>query len=220
MLFSIYFIIYTVLFKVRPADLSSELYIVHVFAGLSAFLFFAQGLNIGAGCLTSAKDMLRSNIIPPVLVPIKSVTVSAVSFVVSICLVLLVDMYFGELSFVSLLVVVPMLALYIFVLGLVMIFSLLSLVVKDVQFALNYFTIVVMVVSPIAYTEAMMPGAFKILIYVNLFAPFMMAIQSLVVSDQLPALWIWLTFIMYSVASLLSGVFVFYRAKARFFEAV
>lgn len=218
LLLSLYSTIYLVVFRVRPANMDPEVYVLYIFTGLVPFINFSQGLIQGTTALSADRDVLLSTVFPPELVPLREVAVSLATLAVGIGIILVVGLFLDKLAVTWLLVPVVLLLLLMFLTGLVWILSLANLVLKDIQQLLTYVTIVLLIASPIAYTPDMLPPALQVLIYFNPLAYFIVCMQSLIVLGTLPDWPIAAGAALFGVGSIMFGSYVFSRAKAVFFD--
>jgi lipopolysaccharide transport system permease protein len=214
----IYSAIYLVVFRVRPANMEPEVYVLYIFAGLVPFINFSQGLIQGTTALSGDRDMLLSTVFPPELVPLREIAASLVSLAVGIGVILAVGTVLGKLSVTWLLVPVILLLMLMFLAGLAWILSLANLVFKDIQQVLTYLTVVLLIASPIAYTPDMLPSALQALIYLNPLAYFIVSMQSVIVLGTLPDWPVALGAVVLGVGSLIAGAHIFSRAKKVLFD--
>lgn len=218
LLLAIYSAVYLVVFRIRPANMEAGVYVLYIFCGLIPLINFSQGLTQGATSLAADRNVLLSTVFPPELVPIREVLSSLVTTSIAIALVLIGGLFMGKIAWTWLLVPIVLVLLMMFLAGLTWVLALANLVLKDIQQALTYVTIILLVASPIAYTPEMLPDELRLLFYFNPLAYYIVSLQSLVVLGALPDWPIVLGTLAFSVVSLLLGAHVFSRAKAAFFD--
>jgi lipopolysaccharide transport system permease protein len=218
LLLSLYALIYLVVFRVRPTNMEAEVYVLYIFSGLVPFINFSQGLIQGTTALSADREVLLNTVFPAELVPVREVMASLVTLAIGICIICALGLFIGKLALTWLLVPVVLFLLLMFLTGLTWILSLANLVLKDIQQILVYVTIVLIITSPIAYTQDMVPPMLKILIYLNPLAYFIICIQSLVVLGSLPPWPIALGVTTFGVGIMILGAYVFNRAKTVFFD--
>lgn len=216
----IYSIIYGVVFKLKPQELSSNEYVVYILAGLVPFLGFSEALTSGTTSLITHRDLLLNSMFPAEMVPLRAVLVAFSAPIIGLVILLLADTVAGRFSFWSLLVPIVILLLMMFIIGVVWITSLVNLVMGDVQQLLAYVVMVALVASPIAYTPSMLPPGFSVIIWLNPLSYFVIAIQNLVVFDRFPPVAAAIGCVAFGVGSFVFGSSVFRRAKAIFFDYI
>lgn len=213
-----YALVYGVVFRLKPPELSSNEYTIYILAGLIPFLGFTDSLTSGSMSLTVQRDVLLNTVFPAELVPLRAVLVAFVAPAIGMLLVLLADAVFGKLSPWSLLVPAVLGLLVLFVAGVVWLLSLANLIVRDIQQVLTYVSMVLLITSPIAYTPSMLPPGFSILIWLNPLSYFVIAIQYLVVFDSFPPLGAGIGCVVLGLGGFTIGWKVFQRAKVVFFD--
>lgn len=218
LLLSLYSAIYLVVFRVRPVDMSPEVYVLYIFAGLVPFINFSQALIQGTTSLSADREVLLNTVFPPELVPLREVAVSIATLTVGVLIMFVIALFLGKVAATWLLVPFILLLLLAFLAGLTWILSLANLVLKDIQQFLTYVTIVLLIASPIAYTPDMLPQTLRLLIYFNPLAYFIICLQSLIVLGTLPDWPIALGAIAFGLGTFLFGAYVFGRAKTVFFD--
>ncbi len=79
---------------------------------------------------------------------------------------------------------------------------------------------ILLVMSPIAYTPGMVPDGFKYLIYMNPLSYFILAFQDVVALGILPSLWVLAAIAALGLVSSSVGYWIFHRIKKMFFDYV
>jgi lipopolysaccharide transport system permease protein len=218
LLLSLYATIYLVVFQVRPVNMEAKIYVLYIFSGLVPFINFSQGLIQGTTALSADREVLLNTVYPPELVPLREIATSVVTLAIGVAIICVVGLFLGNISVTWLLVPVVLSLMLMFLTGLTWILSLANLVLKDIQQLLTYVTIILIVVSPIAYTPEMLPSGLKILIYFNPLAYFIICIQSVIVLGSLPHWPIVAGTVVFGTSSIFLGAYVFNRAKMVFFD--
>ena len=218
LLLSLYATIYLIVFRIRPANMQPEVYVLYIFSGLVPFINFSQGLIQGTTSLSKDRNVLLNTVFPPELLPLREVTASIVTLVIGVAIICVFGLFIGKFSFTWLLVPVVLFLLLLFLTGLTWILSLANLVLKDIQQILSYVTIILIIASPIAYTPDMLSPMLKILIYFNPLAYFIICIQSLIVLGTLPHWSIIVGTVIFAFSSIIIGAYVFSQAKTVFFD--
>lgn len=220
LLLAIYTAIYAVIFRVRPATLSVEEYVLYVFSGLVPFLAFSASLTQGAMSLASNRQILLSTDFPPDLLPFRAVLIASIVLPVALVIVVIGDAVFGHASMATLLVIPIIILQTMFLSGVAWVLSLLTIVLRDIQQVLQYVTIMLLVVTPIAYTPDMIPGKMKILMYVNPLSYYTTSFQYALSYDRLPPVEFMLGGVFLAFASFYSGFWLFQKIKMSFYDYV
>lgn len=218
LLLLLYAIIYLVVFRVRPINMTAETYVLYIFSGLVPFINFSQGLAQGTTALSADREVLLNTVFPPELVPLREVATSVITLTIGVVITFVAGLFLGKIAITWLLVPMVLLLLLMFLTGLTWVLSLANLVLKDIQQMLTYVTIILLISSPIAYTPDMLPSMLKVLIYFNPVAYFIICLQSLIVLGVLPHWPIVLGTLSLGIGSMALGAYVFSRAKRVFFD--
>jgi len=181
-LFFIYSTLYLVIFRIRPSDMTTNMYVVYIMSGLLPFLGFAEGLSAGTTSLSSKKSLLLNTVYPSEFIPLQVVLSSHMTLFVGIFLLLVANLFLLH-SLNWTVVIIPYLILLqlMFTGGVVWVLSILNLLIKDIQQSLSFITMLLMIMSPIAYTPSMVPKALKLMLYINPFSYYVWSYQDLFV---------------------------------------
>jgi lipopolysaccharide transport system permease protein len=181
-LFSIYVVLYSVIFRVRPSDMTTTTYVAYILSGLIPFLSFSESLTSGTGSILAKKQLLLNTIYPSEFIPLQTVISSHISILPGIILLLV---YNGAVLHVAhwtyLLIPILVILQIMFVAGIVWFLSILNLVMRDIQQILGLIIMLLMILSPVAYTPSMVPNTLKIIIWLNPFSYFVFAYQDIFV---------------------------------------
>jgi lipopolysaccharide transport system permease protein len=218
---SIYAGMYTFIFKIRVSGLTTVDYIIMVFAGILPLMAFSEMLSAATSSLSSNKNLLVNTVFPAELIPLRAGISSHVPSLVGLVITLSAGLVFGRTSWVAL-VFIPVfwVLLLMFAMGIGWIFSLFSLVARDIQHGLGLITMLLFVLSPSGYTLEMVPQALRPLVYFNPLSYFVISFQQLICFGTLPSVVPALGAFTLGIGSFLLGFMVFQRAKAVFFDYV
>lgn len=209
----IYTVIYAVIFQVRVPNFTIQEYILNVFSGLVPFLAFAQGLSAGTGSLKSGRSLFFNMNYPTELIAPKYVFVAYVMLPVGMLMTLAGDAIVSELSWWWLGVPVIMLLQLMFSVGVAYYLSLISLVIRDIQFMIQYLMMALLVITPIAYTPDMISGKLATLLYVNPLFYYVYSYQHLILLNSPPPMDVLVTALVISVVTFVTGFLFFQRAR-------
>lgn len=201
LLLSLYALLYTVIFRIRPIGLSLTDYTLYIFSGLIPFIAFSQALTAGTSALSSNQALLLNRMFPAELIPAREVFAAGAFMAVGAAVIITFKLATGNASWAWLLLPVIVMLMAMATLGLVWGLSLANLMLKDVQQMLGYIIIMILIASPIAYTPDMVPTTMRVLLYLNPFAYYVMSFQSLLVLGQVPPLEILLGCVVFAFVS-------------------
>ena len=217
-LMSLYALIYLAIFRIQPAAMTQFDYVLYIFSGLIPFLGFMEALNTGASSLSLNRAVLLNTVFPSELIPVRAVLAAQGATFVGLTIILVLAIGLGKHSLVLLLVPFLWLLLVLFVTGLAWVLSLASLVLRDIQQILAFVSIVLLIISPIAYTLDMAPGPIRVVVYGNPLSYFLIALHEVLVFGRLPPAGVLATTVCIALSSFCLGFWTFQRAKRLFFD--
>lgn len=217
-LLTLYSLVYLVIFRVQPASMTQHGYVLYILSGLVPFLGFADALNTGSLSLSSNKAILLNTVYPAELVPLRAVLASHAMTIVGLGLVVLAALFLGSYSWA--LVLLPALLLFQIMLavGMAWVFSLASLVLRDISHVLGFATMLLLIMSPIAYTPDMVPDRLQFIIYLNPLSYFITGFQEILAYGRPPSVSLFGAIICLGLMSSCVGYWVFRRVKKVFFD--
>ena len=216
---SFYATVYVVIFRVRVPNLSPEVYTVLVMSGLSAVLMFSESLSAGLGAIVNQRALLLNTVFPAELLPPRSVLASQVPSLVALVLASISAIFLGSASPLALVIVpVTWIFLVMFLIGLVWIFSLIALVLRDIQQGIYIINMSMMVLSPMAYTPDMVPSALKFIIWVNPISYFVLCLQAPLALGTWPAVPAMIGAVSLGIGTFFIGLLFFRRARFAFVD--
>jgi lipopolysaccharide transport system permease protein len=215
---AIYATTYVAIFRIRPGDMTVYEYILYVFCGLTSFLPFSNSLSAGTLSLVSNRAMLLNTVFRAELIPLRSVLVASVTMPAGAIILAIADAVLSTPSWTTLLVPAVMVLQLMFAAGLVWILALAALVIRDIQHVIQYAVMMLAVITPIAYTPAMVPNALKALIYLNPLSYFVISFQYLIILNRLPEPQILVPMVVLSTGMFVLGYSAIRRAKAAFYD--
>jgi lipopolysaccharide transport system permease protein len=216
---SIYAVLYTMIFKVRPPGLTEFGYVVLVFSGLVPLMAFSEALLAATSSLSTNKNLLLNTVFPADLIPLRAALAAQVTSLIALGITLVAGFALGRTSWQAVLLVpIFWVLLLMFTMGVGWIFSLLALVARDIQYGLGLVTMLLFVLSPFAYTPEMVPAALKPIIYLNPLSYFVLTFQQLICYGTWPDPIAAGGAVVLALGSFFLGFTVFQRAKYVFFD--
>jgi lipopolysaccharide transport system permease protein len=216
---SIYGVLYTIVFKIRVPGLSEMGYVLLVFSGLVPLIAFNEALMGATSSLISNKSLLLNTVFPAELIPVRVALSSHVTSLVALFITLILGLLLGMTNWIALLLIpVFWILLIMFAIGLGWIFSLFSLVSRDLQHGLGLVIMMLFMLSPFAYTPEMVPSGLRPIIYLNPLSYFVLVFQKIICYGELPDLLPTVGSIFLGVTTFLAGFNLFQKAKFTFFD--
>jgi lipopolysaccharide transport system permease protein len=216
----IYWVIYVNIFRIRVPGLSPFEYVLYIFSGLVPYLMTAEALSVGVSSVVANKSVLSNTVFPIDLAPAKAVLSSQGTMIVGLMVVVLGTIATQGLSwkivFLPIVWGLHLMALF----GITWILSLLNLVFRDLQNLINAIMMMLLVLSPIAYTPEMVPPILRIILIVNPFAYLVIAYQKTLVLGKLPSATEAVFLVIVSSGLFCFGSWFFFRAKRSLIDYV
>jgi lipopolysaccharide transport system permease protein len=163
----LYAVVYTLIFKVRAASFSTTDYVLLIFCGLVPFLGFAEALGAGVSCVTSNKSLIKNTLFPIELIPVKTVLASSLTMVVGMVLLLIVLWSRGIVHKTQAVLPLLLVLQIAFTLGVIWLLSAINVFFNDLSQVVSVLVLLLMLVSPIAYTRDMIPPELMPIMYPN-----------------------------------------------------
>ena len=215
----IYAVVYTMIFKVRIGQQTPLDYVLLIFSGLIPFLGFAEALGMGISSIISNKSLIKNTLFPIDLIPVKAVLVSSLTMVVGLSLLLVVLWARGEFHVTQLLLPVIMLLQIMFTIGIIWLLSAFNVFFPDIGQLTSVVILMLMLISPIAYTQNMIPDNLMLLMYLNPLYYMISLYRAAAVEGTIP-LDILFAFTIISLFTFQVGYLIFKRLQPLFSDYV
>jgi lipopolysaccharide transport system permease protein len=162
-----YAFVYLMVFKIRLHIMSPYEYVLLIFCGLIPFLSFAESLSRGVGVVTSNSNLIKNTLFPIEFIPVSIVLSSQVLLIVGFSLLSVIMIYLGKFGLNYLYLPYIFLLQLLFTIGLVWFLSAINVFFKDLGQIIGIVILMLMMISPIAYTEDMIPESMRAVLYIN-----------------------------------------------------
>jgi lipopolysaccharide transport system permease protein len=209
----VYAVTYVAIFKIRLAGLTSTEYVIFIFSGLVPYLMAADALANGVGSVLANKYVLSNTVFPIDLAPVKAVLSSQMIMAVGMAVTVVGSALVGTLRWTVVLLPVIWAMQAVGLMGIVWFISLLNVIFRDIQNFLTPILMMMLIISPIAYTPEIVPQSLKPLILLNPFAYFVVAYQQILVLGLLPSPAHAVVMIVLAVVPFVLGSWFFATAK-------
>lgn len=215
-----YAVIYIFIFRVRFALFNTNEYVALIFCGLVPFLGFAEALSLGVSSVTSNANLIKNTLFTIELVPVKAVLASQCTQLVGTGMLLVAIALLGRLTSWSLLLPVVWLLQVGFTMGCIWILSSLNVYLRDLQNIVSILTLILMMISPIAYTVDMVPSNLQPFLGLNPLYYLIVAYQDCLMVGRFPRDGVLGILFVMSLGSFCSGYWFFSRMKRVFVDNV
>jgi lipopolysaccharide transport system permease protein len=192
-----------------------------VLCGLVPFNFFTAAWLSGTTSIVVNAPLVKRVPVPREVVPIAAVFSNCVHLAIQIALLLGMTFYFGLGANRFWLWLVPLWLLYIaFVCGVSLISSAVSVFIRDTQYVVESFNLVLFWLVPIFYSFEIIPAKYATIYRFNPVAALVMAMRNILLEKQPPPTTLILNMVIAAALALSVGLLVFGRLKRSFYEYI
>ena len=212
--------VYAIIFPLILRD-TQDNYVIFLCVALIPWTFFTTIVNQSTGVIISNGNILKKVYFPRIILPISVVTSAAINFIISTIIILLFVLFSG-IGFSKYLIFYPAILLvqYILSLGISFIVSSITVYLRDLEHLINIALMMLFYATPIAYSSASIPEAFKNIMYLNPMAHIIDAYRAIFYYQQMPDfIGLGVLFII-SIVLMISGYFIFEKLQKRFAEEI
>ncbi len=210
-----YLVLFGKILRVQLAPgLTGWSYALVVACGLLPWLGFSEGLTRGTASVLAQRNLLKSQLFPVELVPVTAVCVGLTGQLVGLFLMVGLAGLTGTLGFGVLWLPVLVLLQALFTIGLVWMLSCVNILYRDTTQVVGLAVIVLMFVSPIAFTLQMVPAGLDLIVRANPLTFLMEGYRAILLQAEPPSLGGLGLFAGLAVIMLLVGHGYFTRLRA------
>lgn len=184
-----YVVLFGGILGVRPDPAFSGLdYGLLMACGLLPWLGFSEGVMRGAGSVLAQRHLMKSTVFPVELIPVTAVCAGLVGQICGLALLLLVLGARGMVGFHVILLPVLVLLQTLFTIGIVWFLSCVNVLYRDISQVVGLAMILLMFLSPIAYTERMVPAGIDWVVTLNPLSYLIEGYRGVLLYNQAPSM--------------------------------
>ena len=207
-----YVIIVSFIFKARVSPNAGPLdYAIYVLSGMIPWQILTKSIQAAPSLIRSNKELVKQIIYPIETLPLTSLMVGSFGSLVSLIIFLSILPFTGHISISLFLLPIPIILLILFILGISWIFSIVGVLIKDLQEVVTVVMGLLVYLSPVVASESMTGSKAWKLIMLNPLAHVVIAFRDIFWGTFHPVSW--LIFIIMSLISFLLGGWVITKAK-------
>ncbi len=213
---SIYTIAFSYILKVKV-----ENFPIFLMCGLLPWSYFTTSLSMSTLSIINNRNLVQKVYFPREILPISVVLTCLIEFLLTF-IILIPGLFFFNTTLSTTILYIPFLVLIetIFIIGGALLFSSLTVYLRDVKYLLDVLLKLWFWMTPIVYPLLMVPESFKQVILLNPMATFIIAYRNLLLEASIPSPAMWLKLSVTSVISLIIGYLVFQRCERNFADYV
>jgi lipopolysaccharide transport system permease protein len=216
----IYAVVNLFIYQVRLGGMDTTGYLTLVFCGLIPFIGFSEALALGTSSVTGNASLIKNTLFPIELIPVKAVLTSQSTQVVGTGLLLIALAATGSLTRWALLLPALWLLQILLTLGVIWILSSLNVYFRDLQNTISLLNLMLMMVSPIAWTPDMIPARLRPLMGINPLYYLITCYQDALKIGQFPRGATLGVLVALAAVAFLGGYWFFTRMKSVFADNV
>jgi ABC-type polysaccharide/polyol phosphate export permease len=185
-----------------------------LFSGLLPWNLVTSSLILGSNTVINNEPYLKKVYIPKLLFPLVTLGVELINFLFSLTsLIFLVMLLGARLGWSLLLLPLALALLALFMFGLIMLVSIVTVFFRDLSHILQIGLLGVFYLTPILYPISMLSGWVLEIIKLNPFYYFINLFHLIIYEGIMPSLSDWLPCIVLTVLSLSIGILVFQKRE-------
>ena len=182
-----YSVLYVFIFEIRLELLNPIEFVAFIFCGLIPYIGFSEALGAGVPSVVANSRLIKNTLFPIELIPVKAVLVSQSTQIPGTGMLLIALIVLGKLGLWSLLLPVVWFSQILFSIGLIWILSSLNVYFRDLQSIVPVVSIMLLFITPIAWTPDMAPPNLRPFLKANPLYYFARAYQDLLINNQFPS---------------------------------
>jgi ABC-type polysaccharide/polyol phosphate export permease len=192
-----------------------------ILCGQVPYLFFTAAWLSGTTSIVVNAPLVKRVPVPREMVPVASVVSNCVHLAIQVALMLALTFYYHLAPSWFWLWLLPLWALYIaFVCGVSLLSSAVSVFIRDTQYVVESFNVVLFWLVPIFYSWDIIPPKYAIIYHVNPVAAMAMAMRNILIDRQPPPATLIQNMVIAAALALSVGMLVFGKLKRSFYEYI
>lgn len=197
-------------------------YVTFIIVGILPWTWFTNVIALGTTTILSNAGIIKKVYFPREILPISVVTSGMINFLIS-CLIIAIFLICSGIGFSVYILLLPLIVLaqYLFSLGVVFITSAIDIYIRDLEYIINFFVMMLFYATPILYSPEMFAGTkLAILFKINPMGLIINAYRDIFFYKQMPDLISLFILILICFLFCAFGYFVFKKLAKGFAEEV
>jgi ABC-type polysaccharide/polyol phosphate export permease len=212
-------LVYTLVFKYYIRFNEVPNYTIFLFCGLLPWIWITSGLSEGASAIVTSGHLITKSMFPAHILPAVAVITSLVNFLLSLPMLFVFMLVLGVPMHASLVFVPVVIALqFLLLLGAAVGLGSLNVLFRDVQHLLANVLSFLFFLCPIVYPASSVPDRFRFTLSLNPFAQLTVMYHDLILDGVVPPALSFFYVALWVGAALLAGYLIFARYRESFAE--
>ncbi len=192
-------------------------YAVYLLIGIVFFNFFNEAVSQGMSSITGNANLIKKVYMPKYIYPLSKLLSSLINFAITLIpLAIVMAITKTVPSWSMLLLIFDIICFLGFLFGMILILSTLMTFFQDTQFLWTVISMIWMYMTPIFYTENIIPEKFRTLYHCNPLYQYISFARICLIEGCSPAAMQYVYCIVSSVVVLIFGLFIFKKNQDKF----
>ncbi|MEX0810947.1 MAG: ABC transporter permease [Chitinophagales bacterium] len=184
--------IFTVIFNFFLKVPTEQPYYIFAFTGMIAWNYFAQLANIGSNIMIEKQDLLKKMYFPKLILPLSTVLVTGVDFLVSLAILFIMMILEGEILSIKIMSLPFFILLNIFCgLFVALWMNVLNIRFRDLNQIVPAIIGIAIWVSPVFYPTTIIPKGYEFFVYINPMAGIIKGYRFALLGETFPVWQYW-----------------------------
>ena len=215
----IYLLIFIVIFSAQFSSVNH--YVLYATSGILFWFFFSNITAQGIQSIIGSAGILKSIRIPSLLLPLAEVGSELFNLSLALVVYFILMQFFGMVYTFQLLWLIPILLIFTtFTFSITLLLAALNVYLRDVGILWNTIQPAIFYLTPIAYTEELIPARFSFIIKANPIYYFIKLFRAPLYHGTAPDFNLFILCSGFSVGLLFVSLFIFNRLKNQFITAI
>lgn len=215
----LYLLIFIVIFSSQFSSVNH--YVLYATSGILFWFFFSNITSQGIQSIIGSSGIIKSIYIPPAFFPLAEVLSELVNLLMALVIYFILMYSFGMKYTLNLLWTIPILGIFaLFTYSLTLLLSALNVYFRDVGILWNTLQPALFYLTPIAYTEDIIPSKFKFIIQANPIYYYIKLFRYPLYQSVAPDMMLLLKCSILSVTFFAVSFFIFNRLKNQFIPSI
>jgi len=166
---------------------SQENYVTFLVIGILPWTWFTTSIAQGTSTVLVNGNILKKVYFPREILPISVITSGLVNFLIS-CLIILLFLIFSGIGLSFNIILLPLIVItqYILSLGIILITSSINVYIRDAEYIINFFIMMLFYGTPVLYSMDMFPAKIRMILNLNPMTPIIESYRDIFFYQKLP----------------------------------
>ena len=215
-LIAVYVFVFSYVFKSRfggTVDIPLN-YTAYLLSGMIPWLAFSETLSTGPSVILANVNLVKQHVFPVEVLPIKEVLASSVTLLIAMMFMIVYVLWtHGTLLWTYLLLPVVIMLQILAMVGACYILSSVGVYFRDLKDFIAAYNRAGLFLIPVLYLPTAMPGALKVILYINPFSYMVWCYQDILFYGRMEHPFAWIVYITLSLGVFYAGYRVFTKLK-------